>query len=182
MYYTTDTQIEVVVPVIDLKKDLKKGKFGTVTGVVELFYPCWFFQIHNYLKRYKLRDRVVDLFIVIDGCSGHPMMLDGRPNFFSREAAPESVMAHVITVEEAKEKAADFSSRYIFRKFSVAHPIRKEFAEEKCIYKIVYGLLTKDITTKNELILVDSITSDKSTMEIDGETARDLHRKRKEIV
>jgi hypothetical protein len=177
-----DTQIDIVVPVIDLKKDLDKNKYGTVTGIVELFYPCWFFQIRNFLKRYKLRDRVVDLFIIIDGCSGHPMMLDQRPNFFSKEAAPESVMEHTITVEEAKEKTADFASRYIFRKFSVAHPIKKEFAEEKCTYKVLYGLLTEDITTKNELILVDSITSDKSTMEINGETARDLHRKRKHIV
>jgi hypothetical protein len=171
-------KIEVINPVINLKKDLRKRKFGELSGIMEVFYPCWFFLLRNSLKRMGLRDRIVDIHLIIDGCGGHHLMLDGRPVFVERVVDTASIIENTITVEEAKEAAVNFDSRYIFRKFSVSYPIKKEFAEERYVFKVLYGLVPKNVIEENEIMFIDSITGDKTDMEIENETAQNLHKKR----
>jgi hypothetical protein len=171
-------KIEVINPVINLEKDLRKGKFGELSGIMEVFYPCWFFLLRNSLRRMGLRDRIVDIHIVIDGCGGHHLMLDGRPVFVERMVDPASIIENTVSVEEAKEAALNFDSRYIFRKFSVSSPIKKEFFEERYVFKVLYGLVPKNVAEKNEIMFIDSITADKTDLEIEDKTAQSLHRKR----
>jgi hypothetical protein len=170
-------RIEIIVPNMDIKKDLRKSK-NELAGVVQLYCPCWFFQVKNYLKRMKLRDRVVNMSLLVDGPGGYLMLINGKLKFQDTIVYQNALMKNMIDKKEAKEKTREFITRYIFRKFSISHPIKKEFVDEKFVYRILYGVVPVDIQDKNEITLIDSLTYEKRCLHIDDEIAQSLYSRR----